>query len=171
MVVAAIAVAVVHRQHAFALVAVVVVLVASAAAVVDRHERRIPNRLVLAGLAATVALVAVCGVVDHRSVVAGAVTGAVAYAGPLLALHLASPGGIGFGDVKLGVVLGLGLGSAHPILAALALLAACVAAVVRRAAMRSWRAPEPFAPAMAAGLVAVLLVARAMVTALGFGWF
>lgn len=171
MVVAVAGVALVHRQHAFALVAVALVLVAAAAAVVDRRERRIPNQLVLVGLIVTVGLVAVSGVVDHRPVVAGALTGVLAYAGPLLALHLASPGGIGFGDVKLGVVFGLGLGCAHPILAALALLAACLAAVVRRAVLRSWRTPEPFAPAMAAGLVVVLLVARPMVVALGFGWF
>jgi len=166
------AVVVVHRGHAFAAVAGLLVEIASAAAFVDRHERRIPNRLVMVGLAAVVVADAVVAAVDHRHGLAvSAVVGAACYAGPLLALHLASPGGIGFGDVKLGAVLGLGLGVAHPVLGALALLTACVAAVARRAAVRRWRTPEPFAPAMAAGVVVALLVARPMVEALGFGWW
>ncbi len=170
-VVALAAVVTVHRGHAFAALAGLLVVIAAAASFVDRHEHRIPNRLVTAGLVAVIAADVVVAAVDHRGGVAvSAVAGALCYGGPLLALHLASPRGIGFGDVKLGGVLGLGLGVGHPVLAALALLGACVAAIVRRATLWRWRTAEPFAPAMAAGVVAVLLVARPVVEALGFGW-
>ena len=45
--------------------------------------------------------------------VVGAI-GAAVFAGILLVLHLVSPAGLGFGDVKLGVLLGLYLGAVQP---------------------------------------------------------
>ena len=146
--------------------------VALAAASVDRSERRIPNALVAWGAAALLVAVPLAGVVDGRvrAAAVGALAGAVCYAGPLLALHVSSPGGVGFGDVKLGAVLGAGLGAGHPVLAALGLLAACVVAIVRRLALRRMRGPEPFAPAMAAGVVLASALARPLIAALGFHW-
>ncbi len=38
---------------------------------------------------------------------------ALAFAGPLLLLHLVSPAAMGFGDVKAGIVLGYALGLVH----------------------------------------------------------
>lgn len=162
-----------HLAHGYALVAVVVAVVSVAAAVVDRRERRIPNRLVLVGMVGTVLAVVVAGLVDHRlgDAALGALAGMGGFAGPLLALHLASPGAMGFGDVKLGAVLGAGLGAAHPVLAPLGLLAGIVVALVRRVALRRWRGHEAFAPALAAGTLLVLLTGGAWVRALGLGWF
>jgi leader peptidase (prepilin peptidase)/N-methyltransferase len=169
----ALAAVVVHVGTGHVLVALAAVVVVEVAAAVDRTERRIPNAVVVAGSAAMLLVVPLAGAVDDRlrAAVVGAALGALCYAGPLLALHLAAPGGIGFGDVKLAFVLGAGLGAGHVVLAPLGLLAACVAALARRAALHRLRGPEPFAPAMAAGVAAVLLVARPLVDGLGFRWF
>lgn len=162
-----------HLGHAYALVAAVVAAVAAAAAVVDARERRIPNRLVLGGLVAVAVAVAVAGVLDDRlrDAALGALAGVGGYAGPLLALHLASPGALGFGDVKLGGVLGAGLGAAHPVLAPVGLLAGIVVALARRVVLRRWGGHEAFAPALAAGAVLTLFTGGAVVRALGLGMF
>ncbi len=77
------------------------------AAVVDVRERRLPDRLVAFGglvlLAATIAT----GTVAASSSIAGV----AALAAPILALHLVSPAAMGFGDVKLAVVLGAAIGT------------------------------------------------------------
>ena len=174
VVVAAVAIAavLVHARHAFALVAVAVVTIAVVAAAADVRERRIPNTVVLTGAAAIAVLVPVSGAIDGRlrAAVVGAAIGAVCFAGPLLVVHLSSPGGIGFGDVKLGVVLGAGLGAGHVVLAPLALLAACAAAIARRVAVRRLRGAEPFGPPIATGACVVLVAAQPLVAALGFHW-
>jgi len=79
---------------------------------VDVRERRLPDPLTLGGAAAVLALLAT------RSALTGDVgptlhglLGAAAMAGTLLAFHLASPRGMGFGDVKLGLLLGLVVGA------------------------------------------------------------
>lgn len=172
--VVALAVAVVpHLGRGYALVAAVVAVVALAAARVDRRERRIPNRLVAVGSVAVAAAVAVAGAVDHRAAAAavGALAGVGGFAGPLLVLHLAAPGGLGLGDVKLGVVLGGGLGAAHPVLAPVGLLAGILVALVARVVRRRWHGPEPFAPALAAGAIVTLGLAMPTVRALGLGAF
>lgn len=162
----------VHARHAFALVAVAVVTVALVAAAADVRERRIPNTVVLTGAAATAVLVPIAGAIDGRlrAAVVGAAIGAFCFAGPLLVVHLASPGGVGFGDVKLGVVLGAGLGAGHVVLAPLALVAACAAAIARRVALGRLRGAEPFGPPLAAGACVVLVAGQPLVAALGFHW-
>jgi leader peptidase (prepilin peptidase)/N-methyltransferase len=76
------------------------------AAQVDLCSRRLPNRLLAAAsMPAGLAVVAAHGVT--LTAVVSALAGVVAFAGPLLVLHLMNPSGMGFGDVKLGVVLGL----------------------------------------------------------------
>ena len=81
------------------------------AAVVDIRERRLPNGWVTfaAGVFATSTWIAwLFGQSFDLSTI---FLGAVAMTGPILALHLASPGSMGFGDVKAAVVLGAALGS------------------------------------------------------------
>ena len=79
---------------------------------VDLRERRLPDPLTLGGAAAVLALLAARGVLtgDAGPTVHG-LLGAGAMAGVLLAFHLASPSGMGFGDVKLGLLLGLVIGA------------------------------------------------------------
>jgi leader peptidase (prepilin peptidase) / N-methyltransferase len=85
-------------------IALTVALVTHAAAT-DARTHRIPNRL-LAGAALAIALAALVAGID--AVVATCIV-AVAWAGLLLVLHLVDTT-LGFGDVKLGGVLGALLG-------------------------------------------------------------
>lgn len=76
------------------------------AAVVDVRERRLPDRLVAGGGVVLLAATIVTGSFEVTSMAAGAVV----FAGPILLLHLVSPAAMGFGDVKLAVVLGAAIG-------------------------------------------------------------
>ncbi|MCU0261392.1 MAG: prepilin peptidase, partial [Ilumatobacteraceae bacterium] len=80
----------------------------TAAAAVDASRRRLPDELVGLGALALVPLL----FTEHRS---GVVLGAVLLAGPVLALHLASPERMGFGDVKAAAVLGGVVGLVDPV--------------------------------------------------------
>jgi leader peptidase (prepilin peptidase)/N-methyltransferase len=83
-------------------------------------------------------------------------------AGILLALHLASPRGMGFGDVKLGLVLGVLVGARSVGLILPALLAAGVlgalAGVVQMVRRRRRDVTVPFGPFLAAGSVLALVL-------------
>jgi leader peptidase (prepilin peptidase)/N-methyltransferase len=97
-----------------------------------------PGRLVLAAVGATVAFVVLC------------------------ALHLLTRGGLGFGDVRFGAVLGwyLGWQSVSLVLAGLlaAFVVAAVAGVALMAVGRAGRQTEvAFGPALAVGASVVLL--------------
>lgn len=77
------------------------------AAVVDVGERRLPDRLVAFG-----GLVLLVATITTGTVATGSsIAGVVALAGPILVLHLVSPAAMGFGDVKLAVVLGAAIGT------------------------------------------------------------
>jgi leader peptidase (prepilin peptidase) / N-methyltransferase len=124
----------------------------AAAALYDLAHRRIPNRLVLpaAGVCAALTLAAV----TPLSLLAGLTLVVL-----LVAVSLRWPAALGMGDVKLALLLVLGLdGSALRALAiglALAALAGC-ALLVRHGRM-AWRVPLPLAPFIAAGaLLAVI---------------
>jgi len=85
--------------------------VSIALALIDVDTRRLPNVIVLPSLIAGVVLLGVAGALrgDWASI-AGALIGGAALFAFYLALALAKPGGMGFGDVKLAAVLGLYLG-------------------------------------------------------------
>ena len=73
---------------------------------IDVRTRRLPNRLLgLACLPAGAAAVLASGSTSVAAV--ESLLGVALTAGPLLAVHLINPSGMGFGDVKLGMVLGL----------------------------------------------------------------
>jgi leader peptidase (prepilin peptidase)/N-methyltransferase len=135
---------------------VAVLLVAGVAVAVDVISERIPDRVVLASLAPTAALLAVyISAGDARPAIAAVLSGAAAYAVPLLIAHLVAPAALGFGDVKLAGALGaaVGLVDWRYSIAALCLasgLTAVVALVSRRSTM-------PFAPGLVAGAALVLL--------------
>ena len=162
----------VHVGSAYALVAAAVVVLALACAAADRRDGRIPNAAVAAGALAIIVLGLVAGTIDDRlrPTTVGAVMGVISFALPLLAVHITSPDGMGLGDVKLGAVLGAGLGAGHVVLAPLALLVACGAAIIRRVATGRLHGAEPFGPALAIGTCTMLLVARPVVAGLGFHW-
>jgi len=135
-------------------VAVFFVAVLVVVSVVDLKRRIIPNRIVLPATAVVLA----ARTIVHPSVVwivAGA--GAAAF---LLAAAIARPGGMGMGDVKLALLLGVAVGRTVPLALLVALLAAVVPSLVLLG--RHGRAGRtmgiPFAPFLALGGVVALLV-------------
>jgi leader peptidase (prepilin peptidase)/N-methyltransferase len=127
------------------------------AAVVDVRERRLPDRWVLAA-----AVVLTVGSVVERAAgggpdAGGLVAGGAVMSGLLLGLHLLSPDSMGFGDVKVAVVLGAAIGSFDWRLAMPALLLAAATGVVVGIVRRS--STIAFGPCLVAGTVAVLALA------------
>ena len=124
----------------------------ASAALFDLTERRIPNRIVLPAAATCAVLTLVAGA--PLSLLAGLAT-IVA----LLIVSLRWPAALGMGDVKLALLLVLGLdGDALRALAlGLVLAALAGAALLIRRGRAAWRTPLPMAPFLVAGaLLAVI---------------
>jgi leader peptidase (prepilin peptidase) / N-methyltransferase len=141
---------------------------------VDVVHQRIPTRFVVAaGTACAAAGIPAALLAGAGGVPATAVLGAVAYGGFLTFLYLASPRGLGGGDVRLawlagGVVGGLtwtadaGTAAAIPHVLTTAVLAAVIGLVTHLAvALAGHRSRTlPFAPAMTAAALLVALLAQ-----------
>ena len=137
-------------------------------AVVDLEHSLIPDRVVFPALGLSVLATAVASVVDGTpATLVWATLGAVAFCAGLLAVHLLNPAGMGFGDVKVALLLGWFLGwSAAGVGEALgrvlvAMLAASMAgSLVGLVALarRGRGAHYPFGPWLALGVVVVLLL-------------
>jgi leader peptidase (prepilin peptidase)/N-methyltransferase len=127
------------------------------AAMVDVHERRLPNRLIAAACITTLLSVSVGRTLTG---VVGAVLGLVLGAGLLLIVRFTR--GVGMGDVKMAATVGASIGSvavaAVPVGLAVAAAAAAATGFVRR------RHSLPFGPALWFGW-AVALSATSM------GWW
>jgi leader peptidase (prepilin peptidase) / N-methyltransferase len=119
----------------------------------DLTQRRIPNRIVLPAAAACAALTLAGGA--PLSLLPGLATVLL-----LLVVSLSWPAALGMGDVKLALLLVLGLdGSALRALAlglALAALAGCV--LIARQGRTALRASLPLAPFIAAGALVAVVV-------------
>ena len=122
-------------------------------AIYDLEQRRIPNRIVLPASAACAALTLAAGT-PTTSLLTG-----VAAALALLVVSLVWPQALGMGDVKLALLLVLGLdGSALRALAVGTVFAALAAAVMlARCGPSAWRASLPLAPFFGAGAFVSLL--------------
>ena len=156
-------------------VAAVYFLVAStlvAVSVVDLRVYRIPDRIVFPALAATAVLMvaATFAIVrplgDAVEPLKYAVIGMVTYFGILFVFHVVYPAGMGFGDVKLALLMGLALGwvassgggAAYMVM--IALFFGCIIGIVFGLAVRLVRrrgGAFPFGPALAIGTMWVLL--------------
>jgi leader peptidase (prepilin peptidase)/N-methyltransferase len=106
-----------HPVSAAALIAVVVLT--GAAAIVDLHEHRIPNRLLSWSAGAVVAAAVWFAATDgfgaqSRHHLAAIAAGALAAGVPMMVVRLQR--GLGMGDVKLAFVLGGAAGLVHPLL-------------------------------------------------------
>jgi leader peptidase (prepilin peptidase)/N-methyltransferase len=133
---------------------VVLTLVAIEVCRVDLASRRIPNELVAAAALFTLAGATVGWLTGSSlwPVWIGAVVGG----GPVLVFHIASPAGMGFGDVKWATALGAAVGLVGWQLAVLVPLVGSLLAVVTAAATRQRRIA--FGPTLSAGaLFAVTL--------------
>lgn len=127
--------------------------------IIDAHTHRLPNRIVLAALAASLALVGVDALVTARTdALISAVVGMLVLGGFYAVLRGMSRGGIGGGDVKLAALIGLVLGwhgwQAFMIGAAAAFVLGAVYALVLMALRRAHRSTRiAFGPWMIIGAV------------------
>ncbi len=141
-----------------ALVSVIGVAILIPAGLIDLLDRRLPNRMVAAAAISMVLAVAVSstglGSALQSGWFAGLAVGAGFMAGPLLALHLISPASMGFGDVKIGVVLGASVGVVDPQLSLVALLIASAGSAVFGLVAR--RRHIAFGPGLILGTVIAL---------------
>ncbi|MEJ7585205.1 MAG: prepilin peptidase [Acidimicrobiales bacterium] len=99
-----------------------------AQSVIDLEQYRLLDRITYPAIAASaVALpVAALSIDDPIGAVLGAAIGSVAYFLLLFIPSLVHPQGMGLGDVKLAVLMGLYLGFIHPVLVLYAVIIACV---------------------------------------------
>ena len=145
-------------------------LVAISAVDFERHI--IPNRLVYPTLAVIVPLFVAASAVDDRwgSLARAAIGGAAAFAA-FLAVHLAVPHGMGFGDVRLSGVLGfamgwLGLGHAFVGFLAAFVLGAVVGVLAMAVSGAGRKTRIPFGPFLAAGAMITVLWGTPLTNAL-----
>ena len=160
-----------HRWQV-ALVYFVVFSTLLAVSVVDLRVYRIPDRIVFPALGLTALLIvfATLAIVrpygDAREPLTYAVIGMFTYFAILFVFHVVYPAGMGFGDVKLALLMGLALGwvaSSGPgaaYMVMIALFVGCVAGIVFGLAVRVVRGRGgafPFGPALALGAIYVIL--------------
>ncbi|HEX2040141.1 MAG TPA: prepilin peptidase [Acidimicrobiales bacterium] len=133
---------------------------------VDLERFLLPNRILYPTLAMTAALLVVAAVVDGdgRALRDAALGGAIAFA-LLFAIHVVSPKGMGFGDVRLagllGVALGwLGLGHVFLGLFLGFLLASVLGVALIALRLRSRKDRLPFGPFLALGAFVAFFVGR-----------
>lgn len=143
--------------------------------VIDLEHYRIPDRIsfpTMATGAAVAVAVALVSRDDER--LASLAVATVLFWGALGVGHLISPAGLGRGDVKLGVTLGLALGWVAPapadsvMLVLVAFFAASMLGTLQGVLLlivRRRSAPYPFGPALAAGAMAVVVLSPAVVGA------
>jgi leader peptidase (prepilin peptidase)/N-methyltransferase len=137
-----------------------------AVAAIDLEHYIVPNRIVASTLAVSLPLLAVAALADDRWGSLGrAVLGAVGAGAALLVVNLAAPRGMGMGDVKLALVLGLylgWLGLAHVVLGLFLgfLLGALGGVLLIALGLRTRKDHVPFAPFLAGGAVVAVLVGR-----------
>ncbi|MGQ0832995.1 MAG: prepilin peptidase [Microthrixaceae bacterium] len=144
-----------------------------AVSVIDLQLLRIPDRVTFPALAAALPLILFVTVRDDAlGAFRGALVGAAAYFTVLLIPHLIYPRGMGFGDVKLALLMGLYLGwlgwtptdpIAGPVqLVLYGLMLGCTLGVVfglASAAITRRRGEFPFGPALALACLVVVFYA------------
>jgi len=137
-------------------VAAFVIPVLCALTAIDVDERRIPNRVVLP--AAALVLVAQIALFPDRTVewIAAAIAGALVLLLPLLVY----PTGVGMGDVKLMLLLGVALGSGVATALVVGSLAAAAygGLLLLRDGSEARRTAFPLGPFLAFGALVALLV-------------
>ena len=80
--------------------------------VIDLRTLMVPSKLVWPAAGISVVLIAASAVgLGETAVVVGALLGAAVLSGALFVIWFAKPGGLGFGDVRLAVLIGLHIGA------------------------------------------------------------
>ncbi len=139
---------------------------------VDLERYIIPNRILYPTVALVAPLLVVASAVDSRwgSLGRAAIAAAVAFVA-FLAVHLAVPHGMGFGDVRLAGLVGgatgwLGLGHAFVGFFAAFVMGAVVGIGVMAAGRGGRKTRVPFGPFMAAGAVVAVVWGNPLTNAL-----
>jgi leader peptidase (prepilin peptidase)/N-methyltransferase len=149
-----------------------------AVSVIDLRTLIVPTRIVWPALGVSVALsVAVAAAEGTWAWLPAAALGSLALAGPLFALWFALPSAMGFGDVRLSVLLGWTVGfyaGTRPlgavVLALLALTIAALAGIVIGVVAlgaRGRRAQVPFGPALVLGAFVCVAFAEPLLDPFG----
>ncbi len=138
-----------------------------ALSIIDIETLRLPDRLTLPSSAASLLLIAAISAIEgDAGAVVTALTGGAVYFGVLLLAHLAHPAGMGFGDVKLALLMGLYVGWPAPdalgavvVVIWTMLVGFALGSVVGVAVMifRGRSSPYPFGPFLALGTAIVVL--------------
>jgi leader peptidase (prepilin peptidase)/N-methyltransferase len=133
-----------------------------AQAVIDLELYRLLDKITFPVLAASVVLIAAVSVVEgDASRIGMAVAGGIGYAVALWVPSYVTRGkGMGLGDVKLALLLGLYLGWAHPLLILYSLILSCLIGIVVGAGfylVRRRSEGYPFGPWLALGCILALL--------------
>lgn len=94
------------------LIAFLLLSVASVAlSIVDLAQYRLPNDILFPALVASAGVIGIGELTaGEPAVISHAIIGALVYCAILLVMHLINPAGMGFGDVKLALLLGLFVG-------------------------------------------------------------
>lgn len=135
-----------------------------AVSVVDLQLQIIPNRIVYPAIFASIPLLALAAAGEHDwwRLERALISAAVAWFA-LLVIHLVSPGGMGFGDVRLSFLLGLflgWLGYGHVLTGLFLgfLLGAVVGLLLVALRIRKRTDHVPFGPFLAAGAALAILI-------------
>ncbi len=135
---------------------------------IDLELYRLLNKITFPVLGASVVLVAAVSLVEGEpDAIVPALVGAAGYGAFLTIASFLYPKGMGLGDAKLALLMGLFLGWIHPVLCLYALIAGCVMGVVvglvLLVARRGKNDAFPFGPWLALGCVlAILFSARVL---------
>lgn len=135
----------------------------AALAVIDWRHKIIPNRVVYPSLLAFPALLVAGALASGGIDLVRAGIGFLAYGGGLLLVAIASPRGMGMGDVKLAALIGLVLGSLGlayvGVAAGLGILLGGVGAIVALLLGAGRKQKLPFGPFLAAGAILAAFLA------------
>jgi leader peptidase (prepilin peptidase)/N-methyltransferase len=146
----------VHHSHVQKVLGFVLVAVLARVTVTDLEAGRIKNTLMIPASAAALLI----GLVMHLSGVPAQILAGLATGLFLFIFALVSGGGLGMGDVKLGIVLGLFLGKYVIVALFAGLIASAIFSVgvlIRRGLMAGRKTMIPMGPFLAlGGVVAVL---------------
>jgi leader peptidase (prepilin peptidase)/N-methyltransferase len=136
--------------------------------VIDLELYILPNKITYPSILASLVAIPVLALAladDPAGAILGAVIGGIGFAGFLLVILLAwelimHKEGMGMGDVKLAVLLGLWLGLINPLLCLFALIASSIIGLIVGVAILAVRKESrafPFGPWLALGTILVIL--------------
>lgn len=140
--------------------------------ILDLRTMIIPKRVVWVGSAVALVLIVAASLIEGvGAAVEGAVIGGLGYFAVLFALWFVYPRGMGFGDVRFALLLGLYLGWLHFMLPVVALVFASVIGIAVGLAARLSRGGRefPFGPGMALGALCAVWFYEPIISRLNGG--